>query len=227
MRLKCFSFFFVFAFSLTVKAQLNVNLNYNNKSILYEGAQGLHGLSFQVMYKTAKKSLSGFDLTFNQGKGYRDFSVVLARKPGELNYGKVPYTDEFQTKDTTLEYKQFKGKRAYVYFAFSFQHFKPLKSVKNRLHYLGFIAGFNLLSERVVVKNDNVNGKYFENNSSTLQMMLGMGYQREISLKTNSSFVYGTNLSLSAMPFTLNDYSGIISPLGTVSIYFGLRFYLK
>lgn len=209
-----------------VNAQLNVNLAYNNKSILYEGAQGLHGMSFMVLHKTKTNALNGFELCFNQGKGFRDFPVLLAKKPSEKNYGKVPYTDQFQTKDTGLDYKQFQGKRAYVYFSFSIQHFKPLKSKSKHPHYLGFNAGFNLLASRILVRNENVNGKYFDNRASSFQLMLGVAYQREIKLEPSMSFFYGANVSLSAMLLPIVDFDSIDGPILTGSIYGGVRLYV-
>lgn len=226
MHVKKLLFLFMSLIINNAKAQLNLSLSYNNRSIIYESAQGLNGLDFDVLYKTKTKGHFGLSFNFNHEITKKKEVVKLKRLPSDKEYTSIGYYFDYEY-DSSAIYKYFNERKSYTYVALAFKHFKDIKSTSNSIHYLGYTLGVNILGEQRYVKSDSTNRKYFYKNATLVQIMAGVNYHREIMLNKPFSFIYGANISVSAMPLTLYDADFIERPIVSGSIVCGIRYYFR
>ncbi len=213
--------------TIRLQAQLNLSCSYNNRSILYENAQCIHGFNFDILYKSANQKYGGIDISFNRSLGIGTQDITLVRALSQNKYHEIFRSHHsLPVRDSNALYKDFKARPQYTYVSFSFKHFKPFRKNGNSTHFFGYNIGFNFLTERMIIKNDSVDGTQFYGTSSLTQLMFGLNYQREIILKKQLSFIYGAALSASIFPLMVFDFDGISGPLVTGSISCGLRIYL-
>lgn len=212
--------------SFNIKAQLHASIGYNNRTINYKDASGLNGFQADVMYKTTNTGNFGFEYSYNRVTSKKYENVLLLRRDFDTKYHEVSRYNSPRFIDSTTTYKEFRGRRNYVYESYSFKYFFKLYSGKSVSHFAGLNLGFNVLSEKMSVTDDSASGKYFYKKGSFAQPMIGLNYNTEIKLLEKTAFYFGANIRKSAF-LSVTDIDYIDQSLTCWSLFGGIRYYFK